>query len=171
MEIEKSPEVTRATLLEKVNNALEALGSKARWKRAPEFLESYEPLRGKILVMVDDVREVLESFAPHLITATDGSASFIEYKGQKLNELLDQILQYNPNIVLLDYHLSDQLKGTEVSRALHATGFTGESIGFSSDPSVTREFEDSDATGCIDKNASYPEESVQKLAQLISKKV
>lgn len=166
---EQTPEISQVILLEKINKALEELGSTTRWKLTPEFIEGCEVLKDKIIVMVDDVKIVLESFAPDLMVATDGKANFVEYKGQKLNELLDQIMQYNPNILLMDYHLSDQLKGTEVLNALKESGFLGDAVGFSSDSHITSQFKTAGAKACIDKDAGQPETSVKELAEVITK--
>lgn len=166
---EQIKETPQVNLLEKINKALEDLGSTTRWKLTPEFIEGCEVLKDKVIVMVDDVKIVLESFAPDLMVATDGKANFVEYKGQKLNELLDQILQYNPNIILLDYHLSDQLKGSEVLKALRESGFSGDAIGFSSDSHVISQFKTAGAKACIDKDAGQPEISVKELAEVITK--
>ena len=163
-----NPEVQPMTLLEKINKVLAELGSTGKWKRPPEFLEGYEPLKDKIVVMVDDVKTVLENFVPHLIVATDGKASFVEYKGQKLDELLEQIMLHKPNIVVMDYHLSENLKGTSVINALREQNFPGKTIGFSSD-NTAREFSDAGAIGVVDKGGYSPEDSVEKLAKLVSK--
>ena len=171
MEIKNFPnsEVQTITLLETINNALAKLGSTSKWKRPPEFFEDYEPLKDKIVVMVDDVKTILENFAPHLIMATAGKASFIEFTGQQLDELIEQIMAFNPNIVVMDYHLSDHLKGTSVIKALRMKNFSGEAVGFSSDNHTAREFLDAGAIGFVDKSAHSPEDSVKKLAQVISK--
>ncbi|TSC78407.1 MAG: N-methyl-transferase [Parcubacteria group bacterium Gr01-1014_29] len=165
----QNPEVQRVGLLEKINKALADLGSTGKWKRAPEFLEGYAPLRDKTVVMVDDVKTVLENFAPHLMVATDGKASFVEYKGQKLDELIQQIMEYNPNIVVMDYHLSENMKGSSVIKALKKQNFAGEAVGFSSDNHTTKEFMDAGAKGAVDKGGYSPEKSVEELANLISK--
>lgn len=165
----QKPEVPKEELLEKINKALADLGSTAKWKRAPECLEGYEALRDKTVVMVDDVKAVLENYAPHLIVATEGKASFIEYKGQQLDELIRQIMGQNPNIVVMDYNLSDDLKGTSVIEALKAQNFSGEVVGFSSDSHTAKKFADAGAIGIVDKGEYSPEESVEKLAGLFSK--
>ena len=162
-------EIQQITVLEKINKALADLGSTGKWKRPPEFLEGYAPLKDKIVVMVDDVKTILENFAPHLIVATDGKASFIEYKGQKLDELIHQIMEHSPNIVVMDYHLSESLKGTSVIRELQGQNFSGQAVGFSSDNNTTREFMDAGAKGAVDKGGYSPEKSVEELANLISK--
>jgi CheY-like chemotaxis protein len=166
--LEGSPQPpTTPTPVEMVNKALQELGSTTKWKRAPEFLPEYGPLKDKTLVMIDDVREILESFAPHLVVATDGKASFIHFTDQSLDDLIDQIAQSNPNLVIVDFHLSSDFKGTAIVQALNKRGFAGDVIGFSSDKSAVREFREAGATGVVNKNAGYPEESVTQLAEVI----
>lgn len=156
------------TMIEKINKTLADLGSTVKWKRAPEFLEDYEPLRGKKLVMVDDVKMLLESFTPELMVATDGNASFVAYTGQNTEELIKQIMQDNPDIVLMDYHLSDSLKGSAIIEVLKGENFTGQAVGFSSDNSATKEFIKAGAKGAVRKEGGDPEISVSDLAKLIS---
>jgi len=164
------PEIQKATLLEDINKKLQELGSTARWKKTPETVPGSEVLKDKILVMVDDVVGVLQGFAPHLMVATDGKASFIHYQGQELEEMLREILGHNPNIVLLDHDLSDQLKGPEIAKALKQAGFTGDIVGFSSERYAAKEFRNTGAIGCVEKEAGDPGLSIKKLADLIVKK-
>ena len=163
-------EKQKAALLEQINSALEKLGSTTRWEKIPEGLEGNEILKDKIIVMVDDVIEVLEALAPALTVVTEGKANFVHYKGQELKQLLDEILAYNPNIILLDYSLSKQLKGPQVMEALRTAGFNGETIGFTSDEAAVNEFKDRGASGCVKKNAAWPEKSIKGLKDLIDKK-
>jgi CheY-like chemotaxis protein len=167
----RTPEEQKIILLEKINKALSALGSSAKWKRAPEDLEEYLPLKGKILVMVDDAKDLLKHFIPDLMVATDGNASFVEYTGQETDMLIEQIMRSNPYIVLMDYHLSADFKGSSVIRALNARNFSGKTVGFSSDDNskTSNEFMSAGAKGTVNKNTSRPEKSVIELAKLISK--
>lgn len=162
-------EVQSGDLLKKINEALAFLGSDSKWKMMPRVLEGYAPLKDKKVVMVDDARAVLECYAPHLIVATDGNAAFIEYKGQTLEELLKQIMEQVPNIVVMDYHLSGHLKGTRVIQALKELEFSGDAVGFSSDTNTKRDFMNAGAKGVVEKTGYAPEESVVELASLISK--
>ncbi|MFA6270037.1 MAG: hypothetical protein WC657_02395 [Candidatus Paceibacterota bacterium] len=156
-------------LKDKINETFEKLGVSARWRKAPEAIEGTKVLKDKTIVMVDDVVGVLESFAPHLIVATEGKASFITYNGQPLEELINQILESNPNLVLMDYHLSGTLKGSEVIRKLKEANYDGDSVGFSSDNNTTMDFENAGAVASISKEAGYPEASVKELSQKINK--
>lgn len=164
---EREHEPQQPTVIEKINASLQELGSSTKWKRAPEFKEEYESLRGKKVLMVDDVENVLVSFIPDLMVATDGEASFIKYNEQDVKELAQQIIEQNPDIVLLDYHLSDNLKGAVVAACLNDKGFEGGIIGFSSDSGVQNEFAKAGSLGCIDKNAGEPNLSVEELCKIV----
>ena len=170
MDIPKTPEEENEILLKKINKAILDQGNGARWKRVPEFLKEYEPLKGKVLVMVDDVRGILEQFAPDLMVATDGNASFVEYTGQPIDTLIEQIMQYNPDIVVMDYHLSEDIKGSDVITSLiKQKNFSGKIVGFSSDNEVSEEFMTAGAKGTVNKDTGSPEKSIGGLASLISK--
>lgn len=153
--------------IDKINLVLKELGSTAKWKRAPEKIEGAEVLKDKTIVMIDDVQGVLEAFVPDLVVATDGKATFIKYTGQSKEELIEQIQQSKANVVLLDYHLSEALKGSEVTLALLGIGFNGSIVGFSSDSDAKRDFQRAGALGSVDKEAGFPKSSVTKLAELL----
>lgn len=164
----QDPETQKSILLEKINAVLSELGSTSKWRKAPEFLDGYAPLKDKTVVMVDDLKTILEQMVPYLLVATDGKASFIEFTGQKLEELIQQIAASSPDIVLTDYHLSDELKGTSLIEALHGQNFQGEVVGFSSDRQAASKFIDAGAKGAVDKGGYAPEKCVEDLAALIS---
>ena len=155
------------TPIDKINLILKELGSTAKWKRAPEKIDGTEVLKNKTIVMVDDVQGVLEAFVPDLVITTDGKATFIKYTGQSTEELIDQIQQSKADVVLLDYHLSQALKGSEVTRVLLGAGFNGSIVGFSSDSDAKRDFQQAGALGSVDKEAGFPKSSVSKLAELL----
>ena len=166
----KTPaEKQKVILLEKINKVISDFGPGGKRKIAPEFLEEYNPLKGKVLVMVDDIKEILKDLAPELMVATDCNAFFIEYAGQKMDKLIEQIMQYNPDIVLMDYHLSKNLKGSSVIEVLNRQNFSGQVVGFSSDDQASKEFIAVGAKGAIKKDINYPEKTVGQLASLISK--
>ncbi len=173
----KSPETNlnptpeqQTALLEKINQALAELGSGAKWKRAPEFLAEYEPLRGKKIIMVDDLKKLLEHFVPLFMVATDGNAGFVEHLNQTIDELVDQIIHINPDIVLLDFNLANNVLGSEIAEKLTTHSFSGISVGFSSDTKTAEKFIAAGAIGAVDKDAGDPEKSVVELAKLIANK-
>ena len=116
--------------LNKINTALADFGSELEYLKPPEFQPEYESLRGKKVVMVDDVFGVIENILPEIVVATDGNARGIHYKGQSLQELAADILSKKPDVIILDYHLSDYLKGIEVAKELSKIGFTGKIVGY-----------------------------------------
>lgn len=168
--IEKGP--LTPNLVDKINEALKELGSTARWTKAPEFLKEYRPLKDKTIVLVDDVDMVLKAFVPGLMVATDGKAFFVQYKGQPLQELTEQILQRNPDLILLDYNLEEEgeLKGTELARELLRQKFSGDIVGFSSERAAEQEFQKVGVKRSINKEAGFPEESIKELAELVKPK-
>lgn len=153
--------------LEKVNAALAEMGSGNKWRKAPEFQSEYESLVGKKVLMVDDTFMAIENILPDLTVATDGNAKALHYKGQSLEELVSEIMSQNPDVLILDYHLSDELKGITVFKELRSTGFTGKVVGCSSDREKSAEFIRAGAVGNIDK-ISYPSSNaVINLAELV----
>ena len=155
-------------LLQRINRALKELGSSSKWLKLPKFLPDYESLRGKKILLVDDVVEVVESLIPDLMVATDGNASFIHYKEQELELIISEILEKNPDIILLDYNLSESLKGTEIARILKEKAFTGKSIGFSSEKDTSKKFIDAGAFGYVEKNAYDPEACLKGIAKIVN---
>lgn len=164
--IDKDLKPQEQSPIDKINATLKELGSTAKWKRAPERIEGTEVLKDKTVAMVDDERGVLEAFVPDLMVATDGKATFIRYGGQSVEDLIKQIWQTKADLVLLDYHLSEMLKGYEITRALIDAGFAGSVVGFSSDNDAKRKFKEAGALGSVDKEAGFPKSSVSKLAEL-----
>lgn len=170
--------IDQVALLEKLNQALaNEVGSKMKWKRPLDGLETYGKLKGEVLVMVDDSKEILEAFAPHMMAATEGEASFIRYRNEDLNPLVDNILQRNPSLVVLDYSLpteesmddydvEDKLNGAQVARALRARGFNKKIVGFSSQKSAVNEFTSAGADGAVEKDAFDIQKSVEGIAAL-----
>jgi CheY-like chemotaxis protein len=159
-------------LLEKINSIFDTLGiPKIEIFKVPKFLKEYEPLKGKCIVMVDDNKKELKSFAPYLVVATEGNASFIlNEENQELDELVEQIRKYDQSIVLMDYNLSRGLKGTSVIEELRKKDFSGKIIGFSAmiNEDLIAKFLDAGALNVIEKRICPFSEIIVKLANLIT---
>lgn len=157
-------------LLDKINSTLEQLGSTAKWKRAPERIEGTDILKDKTILFVDDVSDVLQTFVPDLMVATEGKSVFMTYKGQDLKEFTEQILAVNADIILMDYHLDSDLeyglKGSRIASFLRRN-FNGVIVGFSSETAGVSKFVEAGAIGSIKKNPGNPEASIKALAELI----
>ena len=156
-------------MIDKINSTLEGVtGVTGDLKKLPEFEKDVKILKNKNIVMVDDDGDAFEAFIPYLLTATNGKAQFIPHDYQKTDKLVKEIMESNAEVVLMDYHLSIGLEGTDVADALIKKGFTGTIIGFSSDPRADQAFKDIGAIGAINKNSELPEESIKKLIDLFS---
>jgi len=164
----KQSQTTPEDMLKKINDACLALSSTRTQRRLPPFLKEYEPLKGKTLVMVDDIPMILTSFAAGLTVATDGKASFIRHADQNMDELVQEIMKYNPDIVLMDNSLSKNLIGPNVIRELKKQGFNGDAVGFSSAPEAAKDFANAGAKGFVDKVSST--DPIIELAKLFSDK-
>lgn len=171
---EQNREALRVFVLEQIDKALskysgyEGLG---KCKKAPEFPPSCDVLRDKRLVMVDDMTSIFMHFSPYFIAATDGKASFIEFHGQELGEIVSEILKDNPDIVLLDNDLGwEMLSGPEIAAALKQAGFTGDIIGFSSEDRSAKKFMQAGAIGFIEKDNRDMKAKMEELANLVTKK-
>lgn len=171
IEADKRSEVKEKELLEKINASLAELGSTAKWKGLPDFKEEYASLRDKKITIVDDGYEILQNQLPDLMVATDGKASFVHYKNESIEKLIEQIIAKNADIVLMDYTLSEDVTGTQVIKSLMEAGFTGKIIGYSSSKNSNEALIKSGAIGAVDKSAYnqelYESDSVRLLGELI----
>ena len=157
-------EKTESVALQKINAALAEIGSQNRWRIAPEFLPEYERLKGKKIVMVDDTFMAIENILPELVVATDGNATAIPYKEQSLQKLVSEIMSTDPDVIILDYHLSEKLKGITVAKELISAGYMGKFVGCSSDRDAGKEFAKIGSLGNIDKIHYPTSEAIKKLA-------
>jgi len=132
-----SPEM----MLERFNQILAELGFTRKYNKLPASREEYAPLEGKSVLIVDDSMSVITEFIPELLIATGGNANFVHHQEQTTNDLIEDefervlntIIAENPDIVLMDLMLANNIRGTEVERQLRAYGFdTTKIIGFSS---------------------------------------
>lgn len=156
-------------LLDKINETLALLESKARYLKVPEDYPEYQSLKGKKILMLDDIERLLEAFLPDLMVATDGNASFVLQKGETAEETAKEILTQNPDIALLDYSLQEGVKGTDVYEFLKKSGYLGKSIGFSSDKESQKLFKKAGVEDCIEKDTFDTSAIVKEIAKLVEK--
>ncbi|TSC57842.1 MAG: N-methyl-transferase [Candidatus Peregrinibacteria bacterium Greene0416_19] len=155
-------------LLRQVNDTLAGMQSTMKYKRLIDPIPGCEALRGKRIVMVDDNSGVLQNFVEHLTVVTDGSVSFIRHGDQELENLIREIMSTHPDIVLMDYHLSETLKGDAVVRALLERQPGAMCIGFSSDNNAREPFVRAGAKGVARKEAYDAEASLRAVAEIVS---
>ena len=162
------------TALEKINAALEKFGDNARWVRPPQYRKIYDALKGKRVVIVDDAIEILTLFLPELMVATDGYCFPILHTTESAEELAREIIQYKPDIILMDYYLAgffdnrpDRITGADVIKILRNYESMN-IIGFSSSGRVVNLFMDVGTDYCIDKTSGMPDEIITRVAQFIA---
>jgi DNA-binding NarL/FixJ family response regulator len=154
-------------VLQSINTALKRLGSRLEYLKAPDYFPEYEFLKDKKIIMIDDVFMILENILPDLVVASGRNAEAIHYKDQKLEDLIMELLDKNPDILILDYHLSDNVKGVEIARGLIRLGFKGKIVGGSSESERGAEFIKAGAVGNIDKSAWPVSDMVKELVKVV----
>jgi len=154
-------------ILEKINSALGALGIEDQYIKAPDFLPEYEVLKGKKILIVDDIKGVIANNLPEFIVATDGNAGAVCHTEQSFDELVSEILASKPDIILMDYSLANRITGIDVINELKANGYTGKTVGYSSEKSRDAEFKRAGAIGSINKTGYEVSDSVKALISLL----
>lgn len=169
-EQQKSPEQLRQeNLLSLINNSLDEIGVKARYLKLPEYMEEYKTLTSKKVLIVDDISGVVENVLPTFMVATSGTASGLVYSDTYGAEVIVQkILEKSPDILLLDYHLSEIFKGDELLAILRSKGFQGSVFGTSSDREVDSKFLRAGVVANVDKTAYPTSELVLQVASFFN---
>src|SRR6266567_4646150 len=144
-------EIHQNELLEKANGILENLGLTSRYKKIKEQIAECENLRNKKVIMVDDIVDLMKSFAGDLTTATNGNASFLLHSNQTEEIIIEQILAVNPEIILMDKNLANGVSGINLVRKITQQHPEIICIGFSSESSAGNEFISAGARGFVDK--------------------
>jgi len=157
-------------LLQKVNQILESLGSTSKYKRLSEKVEGCEALKGKKVMMIDDVLGLLEQIIPELMVATDGNAQAVLHRDQTLGGLVKAVLENNPDIILIDQDLNNNAKGSELLPLILHHRPESFCVGFSSDKDNARKFLAAGARGFVEKSSYDTEGCLQELAKLVEKK-
>lgn len=161
-----SPEALRERWLAEVNAKIESLGQRGDLVRLPESHPDFEALRGKTILMIDDLKELLAGFLPTLVVATEGHGDIIRHDQQTVEELAVEIAARNPDILLLDNTLRVGVRGPSVAKQLRSQSWTGKIIGFSADPSTENDFADGGADGFVEKIGS-PMTAVRQVRLII----
>ena len=98
--------------------------------------------------------------------ATDGNFSYILHKEQTTGGLLAEISEQNPDIILLDYHLANGLKGDRLAEVLKLEGVGAKLIGFSSETEAKEHFKKV-GVEAVEKDGGNPKKSLKEIAGLI----
>ena len=155
-------------LLNNINVTLKILGSDMPCTVLPDFSPDYAHLKDKTILMVDDKRTNLQLFVPVLMVATEGKALFLHIEDdEETEDVIEKILALSPDIVLLDYNISENIKGDYLVSPLQEASDHIVIVGFSSDRSGLHAFENAGVTHCIEKRSWAPAISVKELAEIL----
>jgi DNA-binding NtrC family response regulator len=158
-------------LLQAVNDALVKAGSTGKVTRKYiqkliEITGSYEVLAGKHILLVDDIEDVLEALVPILTVATHGKAEYLLHQSQNADVLCNEIAGLNPEYVLMDYNLAEELKGDVVVQKLFQNHPNIKCIGFSSEKQK-KAFSNAGAIGSVEKSTNDNEGMIKAIAEII----
>jgi len=118
------------------------------------------------LVLVDDSPDVLTVFLQpmHRLAVT---VSGILHAAQTTDELVAEILEKNPDIVLLDGNLAGTVRGYRIIPLLHELQPGLLCIGFSSADALKEPFLGSGAQAFVRKEISDPEDTLHRLMNVL----
>ncbi|EKE25356.1 MAG: N-methyl-transferase [uncultured bacterium] len=153
-------------LLNKINEAMKELGSKSKWLKLKEAPDGTEILKGKRIVMVDDLRNILTSYVPDLIVSTNDHAGFVLHEQQSIEELAEQIIEKAPEVILMDRKLANGINGADVTRSILQKYPKTKVVGFSSEGDAT-DFLKAGAVGFVKKDTWEAAGSIKQIAELL----
>lgn len=171
--MERLPEQNESNdrvLLEKINTELDRLGVQRHIQEIPEISPEWkEVLKHEKIVIVDDDYFIFTRYIPLLMTATEGNASGVSTISKDMFTITSEIEELKPTIVLMDYNMSHDYDGTDITARL-GRKFPGKIIGFSTDisPQTVEKFERLGAS--FIKKSDDPEYSLEALVDFIKNK-
>ncbi len=170
------------SLLAWINEALKEVGADARQKRLPASARRVVGLAEVNLLVVDDIREVLQCCAAELTMATDRKIGLMHHTSESADELVTKIRATKSDLVLLDQNLSGGVKGADITKMLMQGGFSGVIVGFSATDdkaAIEQKFIKAGALGWVDKSdatarvaqiaALYKDEVIRRVAKRVGR--
>jgi len=153
----------------KINERLRELGSDVVCDQLPRDLPEYSVLKGKKIVIVDDLLRVAERLLPELMVATGGTAdAVIQGQDMTMGGILRQVMDIKPDYVLMDRNLI-RVRGADVVTYLSMRRPDIKCIGFSSENGFEKEFKEAGAIASVLKRPESPEECIKDLAKVLKK--
>lgn len=160
-------EIAYQKRLKRVNEEIAKLSLTMRYKKIERAIENCEALKGKKVIMVDDLADIIAEFVPELMLATDDNASFLLHTDQTAGELASNILKANPDIVLMDRNLANKVNGADVVGIIMHHNPKIACIGFSSESDSEQEFISAGAKGFVEKDIFNTTENIQSVAKIV----
>lgn len=119
------------------------------------------------MLLIDDSQLVMAAFIEPLMYATNGNASFLWHRDQSPEQLMDQVVEKKPDVVLIDANLEDGLRGYHLIPLLKNRLPNASFIGFSTAPSTRDAFMAAGAIGFVEKDISDPERNLREIAEVL----
>lgn len=155
-------------MLEKIDAAYASIGSMSRAETLPVLPRSLQALRGKKFLMIDDSRSMLEAYVAPLVTATRGHADFLLHTGQTISEMVAEVLQRRPDVVLIDANLAMSMTGMDLVPFLMEELPRLCCIGFSKDEFYREPFLRAGASAFVEKQVVDPVFALYEIARLLA---
>lgn len=128
------------------------LGVTTNWPRVAPPLEHAPALYDRRVVMVDDSPDMMAACAPALLAATNGKAKFLLHSGETVEQVAKQILDLEPELVLMDGELTGKTRGWSVTAELFRLAPRLPTIGFSSSATYEEQFQSGNAGAFVLKD-------------------
>ncbi len=159
--------ISKKALLKMINDTLRSLETEMEFRKLPPRIPGCEILEDRTIVMVDDTVELLMFFAAPLMMETGGKAHFILHKRKSLVQLLEVVLEKNPNIVLIDGLLAEDIKGYDLVALIKKERPEVLCIGFPAGPEFNKKFMVAGSEGVVIKRLDNPEEVIRQIAEIV----
>lgn len=142
------------------------LGIRIHADHLPTMPPGLEALAGRKIVLVDDGLDVVAAFLVPLMMVTEGEAEFVLQNTQSMDQTIDEILEKDPEIVLLDEYLRG-LRGHQLIGPLLQKKPGLICLGFSNAESTEKIFLESGAKGFVFKEQTDPWRTLEHVVRLI----
>ncbi|MCB0337643.1 MAG: hypothetical protein KDD62_15110, partial [Bdellovibrionales bacterium] len=143
-----------SALLNQINNVQRELGQTGRFLVLPEVPKDVmAALKDKRILMLDDSAEVLATWSPALITATNGYFSYLHITERFNVDLIRQaVVKLKPDLILVDYDFGrNGFLGTDLITVFRAMDSQSLAVGFSSSEQSNEQFRKSGVLFTADK--------------------
>ena len=142
-------------LLDKINAEIKKIPGIPQCQVVPHISLSSDCLKQEKIFLIDDSPGVFEIYIPPIMSVTDAKASFLCHDHTvEVKDILDQVRDFSPSIILVDFYLAGELRGPELCRELKQLLPNAKLFGFSSvgkDPGITEAFISAGAIASIHK--------------------
>jgi DNA-binding NarL/FixJ family response regulator len=150
-----------------LNKKLKKVSDSISFNDLPEADPESAYISGRRVVMVDDSPRIITHYFPHLMSATEGRADFVYHLRQSQEELIKEIKDIGPEVILLDANLGRGVKGYNIVDKIKKEVPSVIVLGFSSDDFTEELFLQAGAVGFVWKISDNPRQVIKKVALVL----